>query len=165
MDWQVPGRGEECRACGKSFEADEWVTAYLRPAPDGYERIDQCAACDPPVDPAAIGQWKTRWANRSQDKPPQFDREGLFDLFRRLESDEHAEQVRLRFVLSLLLWRKKIIKLSETIADEDGELWRFITPRAGDRFNVRRPNLTEAELEELSQQLETLLSIRAADPS
>jgi len=79
-------------------------------------------------------------------------------LFRRLEDDQQPRKVQLRFLLALLLWRKKTLRLGHTEKTADGEVWEFVATATEDVHRVLRPALDEEHLEQLSAQLEQLLS-------
>lgn len=156
-EWEVPKRSNACTACGRPFVDGEALAAYLQADGESYARRDQCLACDPPSDPPPLGTWRTRAALPSATGPV-FDREGLFALLAGLGAASDPQPQRLRFVLALLLWRRKTLKLEDTRNDPDGELWIFRSTRSDDRYEIRRPDLDEGQAEQLSAQLEQLLA-------
>ncbi|MEW6250701.1 MAG: hypothetical protein AB1716_08625 [Planctomycetota bacterium] len=154
----------------------------------GFVRRDYCLRCSPPAEPAPLGMWRTRRPPAATRKTAPFDRAAIYALFERLdeaqagslpgddahdstapeflpctasdpaqEQDAIEKRVRLRFVLALLLWRKKVLRLERTLALADHEVWEFVT-RTGAVHRVPRPQLDEAQLEQLSVQLEELLA-------
>ena len=158
QEWQMPRRGEACSACHAHFEPGTAFNAYLFETPAGYERRDFCLNCPPPSEPTPIGYWRTRRPLPTVRKAAPFDREAVFSFFQRLHSAAEPHQLQFRFVLALLLWRKKVLKFVETIAAESGEAWRFIQPQSQEAFDVSKPELDEDEIERLSRQLEDLLA-------
>jgi hypothetical protein len=134
------------------------MQAYLFESPEGYERRDYCASCRPPDEPFAIGSWKTRRLQPAVKAAQKFDREALQGFFEQLEDAETAERRQLRFVLALLLWRKKALKFEGSGVEDGREVWRFVAPRSGAAHTVVRPDLDEERLERLVEQLEGLLS-------
>jgi hypothetical protein len=158
----MPRRADACWACRRNFEAGATVQATVYETPSGYERRDYCPGCAPDADRAALASWRTRRAEPVQKKPYAFDRETACSIFEHLAPESDA-QVRLRFALALLLWRKKLLKFERSVQHGAAETSRFI--RTGDRqpFDVQRPDLDETELESLSEQLEQLLATGAVD--
>ena len=63
----------------------------------------------------------------------------------------------------LLLWRKKVLKFERSAADGGREVWHFVAPRSGAAHAVVRPDLDEARLERLGEQLEGLLTGEVGD--
>ena len=161
-DWQMPRRGETCSCCGRSFEPGDVMTACLYETPDGYERRDYCDACAVPDDPPTIAAWRTRRPPPAEKKTRAFDRATVWQFFERLEQPATPEQKQLRFVLALLLWRKKALKLKGSQAAPEGEVWHFVAPGDAATFAVLRPDLGEDELDRLGLQIETLLTGREA---
>jgi hypothetical protein len=157
-DWEMPRRGEACAMCRHSFEPGETIHACLYESPAGYERRDYCTNCQPPDKPFAIGSWKTRRPEPATKKTQAFDRETIYGLFERLEDADTPQQQQLRFVLALLLWRKKVLKFDRSETREDGEVWHFVVPRTDDAHSVQRPDLDEEQLDRLGTQLEVLLA-------
>ncbi len=157
-DWNVARHGEQCAGCGHAFEVNETFAAVLYPGGDsGFERRDYCSNCEPAADPPAIGQWKARRFPPAEPKSAPFDREAMFEFFWRLEVTT-PEKLQFRFALALLLWRKKLLKFTETGVDDEGrELWQFKAPRDGSSHAVLKPELDEDQIETLSAQLEALL--------
>ncbi|MBI5866425.1 MAG: hypothetical protein HZB38_18295, partial [Planctomycetes bacterium] len=105
-----------------------------------------------------LAQWRTRRPLPTTQKVAPFDRETVLAFFRRLEKAETPEQIQFRFVLALLLWRKKALKLADTITEADREIWRFTQAQTQDAHHVVRPDLDEEQMERLSRQLEQLLA-------
>lgn len=157
-DWQMPRRGEACEGCRRSFEPGETIQAYLYEWPEGYQRRDYCATCQPPDAAFAIGSWKTRRPEPVAKKAPTFDRQGIYRFFEQLEEADTPEKRQLRFVLALLLWRKKLLKLDRSETGDGVETWHFVVARTDVTHAVTRPELDEEELERLGSQLEALLA-------
>jgi len=157
-DWQMPRRNESCTACGHAFEIGEDLQAFLYEAPEGYERRDYCNTCSPPDQPQPLGFWRTRRPEPPTKKTQPFDRESIYALFQQLEDAVESEKLRLRFVLALLLWRKKVLKFERSEKRDDSEIWHFRVPRTDDTHSVSRPPLDEDQIERLSAQLEQLLA-------
>jgi hypothetical protein len=158
----MPRHSPSCCACQHEFEVGETFVAFLYTAAGGFERRDFCTACRP-ADEAALAQWRTRRPAPRKRGAPAFDREAVFTFFTRLDDAETPEKLQFRFVLALLLWRKKVLRFTETIRDAEGEIWRFETPAGAQRYDVRRPDLDDAQIERLSAQLEQLLAGGAGD--
>lgn len=149
--------------CTRVFEINDPLRVLLLAVPNGYERRDYCLQCVPDdVAIAALASWQTRRPPPSRTKPRPFDAETVLTFFRRLGVAETPEQRQFRFVLALLLWRRKVLRFERSVAGQSAELWEF-TARDGERFQLERPRLEESEVEALSAQLEALLA-GAAEP-
>lgn len=158
IDWEMPRRGAACLACQKAFKPDEVLRACLVEAPEGYQRRDYCLNCEPANVAGVVGSWKTRCPPAASKKTQVLDRAAIFELFAKLEDADTPERVQLRFVLALLLWRKKALKFIGAEAREELETWNFTTPKGDADYAVLRPDLGEDQLERLGEQLESLLT-------
>lgn len=181
QDWQMSRPGEACLACRREFPTGEAFQAGLYESPAGYERRDYCLNCGVPAEPSPLAVWKTRRPAPTKKAQP-FDREAIYGFFQRLDGPDpesgtaepadalagppgagtepaglSAEKVQFRFVLALLLWRKKILKFEQTLHEGGREIWQFAAPAAERTHRVERPDLDEAQMEKLSAQLEQLL--------
>lgn len=157
-DWQMPRRSDSCSGCQVVFEPGAGFTAYLYDSPAGFERRDFCNDCRPPAEPPPLGNWRTRRPASTARKTAAFDRDAVLGFFNRLDKADTPEQLRFRFVLALLLWRKKALKFETSETREDGEYWRFSAVSTRQRCDVFRPELDEEEIDRLSAQLEALLA-------
>ncbi len=156
-EWQMPQPGSACATCAHAFEPGEAFRACLYESDTGYQRRDYCTRCEPPPEPAALATWQTRRPIPTK-KVQIFDRAAMYEFFRGLEADPRPEKVQFRFVLALLLWRKRVIKLDRSLTVGEHEEWEFSVPATGEVHRVARPDLAEEELERLSGQLEQLLA-------
>ena len=154
----MPRRAEVCLACQHPFEIGETFQALLFNGAAGYERRDYCLACRPTDHAEALATWRTRRPEPAMKRVRPFDREAICGFFERLADADEPNQVQFRFVLGLLLWRKRVLKLERTITERGRELWEFLAVRTGAVHRVERPDLAEEQLERLSVQLEQLLA-------
>jgi hypothetical protein len=165
-EWQVSRAGRVCGGCGREFAVGERFRACLYEGDEGYARCDYCSECAVPEQPPALGTWLTRRPAEAPKRTHVFDPAAILQIFERLQDDPAVERQQFRFVLALLLWRKKVLKLERTRpapeASDAEELWEFRQTGADAVHAVARPGLGEDELERLSEQLETLLADAAA---
>jgi hypothetical protein len=103
---------------------------------------------------------------RSVVAPPEAKRRGfvddqtLLDLFERLGGDERPHRVRFRFVLMLLLVRKKLLRVTGTASEGGVERWSVLPKGAAEGEEpqqVVNPKLAEDELKEITDQLGEVL--------
>ncbi len=163
QDWSMPRRAEGCLRCQRAFDVGEAFQTLLYETPEGYGRRDYCLGCPPEESPAPLGRWKTRRPEPSAKKTFAFDRETVLAFFERLSDSDDLRRRQFRFVLALLLWRKKALRLGATDATPTEEVWEFSAPRSGVTYRLVRPELDEDQLEQLSTQLEQLLATGAGE--
>jgi hypothetical protein len=154
----MPRRADRCAHCDQAFEVGETFQGFLYEGDETYERRDFHLACPVPVEPRPVAGWRTKRPEPTTPKAQPFDREAIFNFFLRLENPETPHQLQFRFVLALLLWRKKVLKLVGTAEDDGREYWEFHNVQGELTHQVERPALDEEQLEALSRQLEELLA-------
>ena len=80
--------------------------------------------------------------------------------YERLENETEQEKINFRFVLALILMRKRILKYDDTRIDDGREIWRLRIvgdKSAGGRTEVINPHLDEEQVEQLSSQIGEIL--------
>lgn len=139
-----------------------------------WQRMNFCPECwntgKRPAPPAEMFSfWKTV-VPESQKKAKTFvDDSVLLDLFNRLAERDDITDLRFRFVLALLLMRKRLLKYEGTSAMPEAmqakfghltpppEIWSMIQ-RGGTTVSVLNPHLTTEQIGEVSQQLSSILA-------
>ena len=109
---------------------------------------------------AVVAVWKTRVREAGSEKKPRFDEASLIDLFEQLGEQTDEKRVALRFVLMLMLVRKRALVCESA---KDG-VW--LVRRKGEKaeegdvsglMEVRDPGLGEDALAAVAEQLDKVL--------
>jgi hypothetical protein len=112
---------EEGRFVRRDFAADAWA--------------------GPPDN--SIGHWTARVpANGEAAKRPPIDDDMLTECFNRLDGATEPSQVQFRYVVALLLMRRKRFKFEDVTKDAAGETLLLRDARTGDRHAVVDPGLS-----------------------
>lgn len=193
--WQVGKVAPQCAGCGAVLapQAVCWAALCDRPLvavgeqgenavsaekdgktpPSPFVRIDFCEKCwqegKRPQGEAGVGEvfshWKTVVPVPEQKKKLLVDDSVLMDVFGRMEGKNEPQEVRFRFVLALILMRKRLLKyegMEGTEKPEDGgqkpEVWRMIPRGTETVVHVVNPHLTAEQITEVSQQLSAILA-------
>ncbi|MFM7134841.1 MAG: hypothetical protein ACKO0W_11045, partial [Planctomycetota bacterium] len=107
-----------------------------------------------------IAFWKATVPEPGEKKRGFVDDQTLLDLFERLGGDERPHRVRFRFVLMLLLVRKKLLRVTGTASEGGVERWSVLPKGAAEGEEpqqVVNPKLAEDELKEITEQLGEVL--------
>lgn len=161
-EWQIPRSQQHCTGCQRAFDVLEALHAFIYDSSGQLERRDFCGPCSAQAPEGAVGSWRTRRPEPASRKTPVFDRQGLFEMFESLASSDDRQRCEFRFVLALLLWRKRVLKLQATDREGPLEIWQFIAPHTAQAYRVERPDLDESRIEQLSRQLEELTHAESA---
>jgi hypothetical protein len=94
---------------------------------------------------AAFGFWAGRVVAPDSKKRPPIDDEMLLDCFDRLEDQTEASRIRFRYVVALLLMRRKRFRFEEAKKEDGQELLCLRCTRTGAKHQVLNPCLSEEE--------------------
>lgn len=156
-EWAINKPVGQCHGTGRKIEYGEEYFGALVQTEEGLQRRDFCADYWESQKPQTFCHWKTRLPQPGQKKQLFVDDQMLMAFFERLEQETEPQKVNFRFVLALILMRKRILKYEDTRTDGDKEIWVLRT--VGDRQHVEvvNPHLDEAQIEELSSQIGEIL--------
>ncbi len=166
-DWKFRRRQGSCSACETRFaEGDRHVSA-LRIAGEELRREDACLACwNADAANAGAGQddlfhWYTR--HHENRRGLQLDLATLEQLFLRLEGRSEPRVREMRYVLCLLLMRKRRLKLDRVLRSEEGESMTVHRPRRKESLSVFVFDFTPERMQALRADLVSLLE--GAEPA
>ena len=152
-----------CHVTGRAIEPGEAYVAALRETPEGFERLEFVpeAWADWPAQEKAplLAFWRTHMATREAEKRRLLvDDEILGELFRRLADVTEPEKLAFRFMLGLILMRKKKLVYEGNQATADGrDVWRMRFRKEEEILEVVDPKLDESQLEEVGRQVGQIL--------
>ena len=164
LDWNISKSLHRCEHCEKEFSEEEAYLSAIYDTGVEFERKDFCVACwetlEVPQREQAFSFWKTEIPKADEPRKMFVDDSVIFDFFQRLASeDEEPIKRNFRYILGLMLMRKKKLKFKD-VAREDGKEYLILRrSRTKEEHRVLNPQLTDEEAEqvrlELTQILET----------
>ena len=159
-DWEINKPLGQCYGNGRKIEYGEEYFGALVETEEGLQRRDFCADCWESEKPKVFCHWKTRLPEPGQKKQLFVVDQMLMAFFERLGNETDPEKVNFRFVLTLVLMRKKLLKYDESRTDDGKEIWRLRIPgdrSAENKVEVINPHLNEEQIEQLSSQIGEIL--------
>lgn len=156
-DYDVSRTAGTCYATGRDFTEDEYFYSVVLETEKGFERRDYALDAWPGAPEDAVCFFKTRMPRKEAPKRMFVDDSVLLTFFNRLEGTTEPAKQRFRFVLALILLRKRVLRYENSHREGDGELW--IMRQIGDRkkHEVYNPGLSEDEIGEVTSQLGDVL--------
>jgi len=155
--WEIYKPSGECAATGTQIEYGDEYYGALVDSPEGLVRKDYCAQYWEQEKPVVYCYWKTRLPHPNQKKKVFVDDEMLMAFFDRLENDDQQDRVNFRFVLTLILMRKRRLKYEGSQVRDGHELWTLRVTGQKRHVEVENPHLNEEQIEELSEQMGQVL--------
>lgn len=146
-----------CAATGRAFHVGEEFVATLveREGQRGLERMDfsrdaWAAGARPPAGTCVFGFWRASYAPPEAKKAPLLDDAEVQDLFDDLGPATDERQVRFRFLLALLLIRRKRLRV---VGSKPGVLLVKPVGSLAEPIEVADPGLDEAAIADAVDQL------------
>jgi hypothetical protein len=156
-EWEINKPLGQCHGTGRKIESDEDYFGALVRTEEGLQRRDFCAEYWENEKPDVFCYWKTKLPQPGQKKQLFVDDQMLMAFFERLEKETDQEKVNFRFVLALILMRKRLLKYDDTRIDDDREIWRLRIVGDKQTAEVVNPHLDEEQIEQLSSQIGEIL--------
>ena len=159
LEWEVQRPSAACTVCGKAFEAKERFYAALFDRGAEFERRDFCRACWEKAPPAAFSFWLAKLAEPEQERKLLVDDDVIVNFFQRLEGETEPMKVNFRYIVALVLMRKRILKFESTEREGDAEFWLLRMRRDRTVHRVANPRLKDDEIQRLSEEVGALLNV------
>ncbi len=157
--WTISRRQAACAASGRPFDDGERHVSLVEVAEGELRRSD-----------LSLAAWQARersgaeaplfwWMTRHRVNPArtvQLDLEGLEQLFQRLEGRPETPVRELRYLLCLLLMRKRRLSIDRIERGPEGERMVVKRPRRDERYEVFVYDFTPERMEELRAELQAI---------
>src|SRR4030042_242978 len=148
-EWEIDRPLGQCCGSGKKIEYGEEYFAALVETGERLERRDFCADYWLAERPNVYCYWKTRLPRPDEKKHKFVDDEMLMAFFGRLEKETEQEKINFRFVLALVLMRKRRLKYDSSRTEDGKEIWRLRIAGEKEFVEETNPNLEEEQIRQL----------------
>lgn len=167
VEWNIREPSATCQICGRAFADREDIFSRLTFGAEGYDRHDCCAGCRPEAQPVeALSAWKSLYRKPAPPPPEPIQRETAESLLRQFMETEDPARRNVIFILAVMLERRRLLVERDVKTREDGLKVRIYEHRkTGETFVVPDPGLRLNELEQVQQEVTTLLGGPTADSS
>lgn len=153
MEYNIKPIGRTCSGTGQTLAPGAACYSALVLENGKLVRLDFDAATwqGPPEN--AVAHWQSEVPADRETPGNPLDPDALFEYFERISEDEGDFQQKMRYVLALLLVRKRRLQIEGSRDDGDESFLQLSGARGEGRYEVRDPELSETEIEELQSQL------------
>jgi hypothetical protein len=158
-EWEIKKPLGQCSGTGEEIKPGQEYFAALVETPEGLQRRDFCVDYWQQHKPDVFCFWKTKLPRPDEKKPIFVDDDMLMSFFERLQRETDQEKINFRFVLALVLMRKRLLKYDSSEARGDNEIWRLRITGEKEIVEVANPRLTEEQIEQLSSQIGQILQV------
>ena len=145
-EYQIQPNTRRCTVSGRELQPGERYFSVLLDEAGKFVRKDYGADAwhGSPVD--AVGFWAGRVPAAGARRRPPIDDDMLLACFQRLEGRTEQASQHFRYVLALLLMRRKRFKFEEVRNDDGREVLVLKCGRTGARHEVANPHLTDEQM-------------------
>ncbi len=162
--WETVKPTGACAITGRELAEGEEFYAVLFEDGESFRRQDYALEAWTTPPEGAYCHFKSRVPVREPKQKRLFvDDEMLVNLFLRLAEETSPAKLQFRFVLSLILMRKRILRYEETVLDGDHEFWQMRLVREQSLHRVLNPRLSDEQIEGVSRQLGAILQGNQAE--
>lgn len=160
QDWNIKSRSEVCEITGRPFvEGEAFHTALIMDG-EGFRRIDLCEEAwkarleDATAEPL-FSSWRSKFEPPAPPTPEPLPRDDVEGMLRRLMESQDPAHTNTRYLLAVMLERKRILRPQSS--PDKGTL---IYERAGtgETFIIADPNLSLSDLVAVQEEVTSLLS-------
>lgn len=157
-EFDVARAGGRCFITGREIQPGEVFYSALLEGPQGIERRDYSADAWAGPPEGSLCHFKTRRPSKESQKKTFVDTEAMVTFFDRLADTQDPLRRRFRFVLALMLLRKRVLKYERTIREDGEEFWEMRRVRDRSLHRVLNPSLDDARISELTAELSVILA-------
>jgi hypothetical protein len=159
-EWEIEKPLGQCWGTGKKIAYGEEYFATLVETAEGLQRRDFCADYWQEQKPDVFCYWKSKLPHPDQKRQMFVDDEMLMAFFERLAQETEQGKINFRFVLALILMRKRRLKYDSSKIEGENEIWSMRIVGSDRQFvEVINPHLDEEQIEQLSSQIGQILQV------
>lgn len=159
-DWTIQSRSLHCATTGAEFTEGEYFYTLLFDEKAGFRREDLCEEAFKvrPETPAPFSFWRSKFEPPQAAPPEAVSKQTAEDLLRSYMMESGVEHSNARYILALMLERKRILREVEVKRSEDGSLTRiYERAKTGEVFIIPDPELRLDQVEQVQMQVAGLL--------
>lgn len=160
QDWQVDAPKGRCAVTNRLFtEGQEFYSVLFEDeqVEGGFRRVDYSMEAWTGVPEGAFCSFKSHVPIREQRRRLLVDNDVLVNFFVRLADETDLLRLQFRFVLALILMRKRILRYEGSIQQDGNEIWQMTLLSDHSTHSVANPHLTDEQIEGVSGQLGAIL--------
>jgi len=165
QEWNIQSRSLQCAVTGRPFEKGERLYSALYWREGQYQRVDLCAdawkARNDNIEP--LSAWQTEFVPPPPPAPEALKKDDAESLLRRLVAENVPTTRNARYILALMLERKKVLRQIERKREEGTNVLVYEHIPSGEVWLIEDPGLKLGELSAVQEEVAHLLG--AGEPA
>ena len=159
MEWYINKGSRVCVLCERTFAEEDVYLSALYDENNDFIRKDFCVECwDKKGEGDIFSYWKTKVPKKPETVQRYANIDVFYDLFNKLEFENDVSRVNFRYVLSLYLMRKKVLKLKTSLKSNGKEYLVLHNVKEGSDTEVLKPQLSKEEVLAVTDEIGKLVN-------
>src|ERR1700761_3961315 len=159
QEWNIQSRALQCAKTGKAFEKGETIFSALYWKDNQYQRVDFCADAwkerNENIEP--LSAWQTEFVPPPPPEPEALKKDDAESLLRRLIAENAPSSRNARYILALMLERKKVLRQIERQKQDGNAVLVYEHIPSGEVWLIEDPGLKLGELTAVQDEVARLL--------
>jgi hypothetical protein len=157
MDYQIQPNSRRCVATGRELQAGERFFSALVEENHSFVRKDYCTEAWRGPPSGAFSFWTGKVSASDDRTKPRFDDDLLEECFTRLEGQAEQSRVNFRYVVGLLLMRRRRFRYETSVHENGVEKMILRCLRTDQKHEVVNPHLTDDEMAQVQEEVFNVL--------
>ncbi len=153
IDYQIQPNTRRCFLTGRDLQPGERYYSVLLDENGQLVRHDYSAQAWQGPPEGAFSFWTGKVPPPDQNRRLRIDDEMLVECFSRLEGQADASRINFRYVVALLLMRRKRLKFEASRTEQGHEILRLRDARTGATHEVVNPGLNDEEMATVQEEV------------
>jgi hypothetical protein len=159
QDWEIRKRSEVCTTTNRPFHEGEFFYTAIYREGDGFRREDLSdeAWGTRPEGDAPFSFWRSKFEMPPPPPPEPLAKQDAEGILRKLIEENSDATKNARYILALMLERKRILKPMES---SDPDVLVYERAQTGETFLIPNPRLSLAQVPEVQKEVTALLGLQ-----
>jgi hypothetical protein len=159
-EWEIKTRARQCARTREAFVDGATIFTLLFRERNGFRREDVSQAAwlqiKDSVEPFSF--WKSKFQSPPPPAPDPMPKESVEELLRRLLEQDLPKHVNVRYVLAIMLERKKTLKHVDTRESAEQKILVYEHAKTGEVFIIVDPRLRLDQLDSVQQEVYSMMA-------
>jgi hypothetical protein len=159
-EWEIKTRARQCARTREAFVDGATIFTLLFRERNGFRREDVSQAAwlqiKDSVEPFSF--WKSKFQSPPPPAPDPMPKESVEELLRRLLDQDLPKHVNVRYVLAIMLERKKTLKHVDTRESAEEKILIYEHAKTGEVFIIVDPRLRLDQLDSVQQEVYSMMA-------
>ncbi|MEI7864044.1 MAG: hypothetical protein WCI38_01635 [Chthoniobacterales bacterium] len=164
QDWEIRKRSEACTLTQRPFREGEFFHTAIFREGDGFRRedISEEAWNSQPSGPLPFSFWRSKFEMPPPPPPEPLAQQDAEGILRKLIEENLDVTRNARYILALMLERKRLLKPMES---SDPDVLVYERAQSGETFLIPNPRLSLSQVPEVQREVSALLGMQLDTPA